>query len=251
MRYLGRTFDLHLGGEDLIFPHHEDEIAQTEGADTSGQPFVKYWLHGAHLLVEGKKMSKRLGNFFTLRDLLKKSYDGREIRQLLLSGHYRETFNFTMAGLDGARQSVARIDECLAKLREMATASKQSSPASADPEVIQRFTAALDDDLNVSAGWGVVFDWVRDLNRSLAASEVSADKAAAAVATWQRIDNVFGLGSPSEVAEIPADIQALLEARETSRKARDFKQADAFRGELRSKGWIIEDTPKGPRLKKA
>ena len=249
MKYLGRTFDLHLGGEDLIFPHHEDEIAQSEGGDTSGKPFVKYWLHGAHLLVEGKKMSKSLGNFFTLRDLLKKGYDGREIRQLLLSGHYRETFNFTIDGLNGARQSVARIDECLSKVRELEAASKQ--PAEADPEVVQRFSAELDNDLNVSGGWAVVFDWVRDINRSLAAHELSADKAAAALATWQRIDSVFGLGSPSETTDIPADIQQLLEARENARKSRDFKQADAFRNELRSKGWVIEDTPKGPRLKKA
>ena len=116
MKLLGTSFDLHLGGEDLAFPHHEDEIAQSEGA--TGKPFVKYWLHGAHLLVEGKKMSKSLGNFFTLRDLIEKGYDGREVRQLMISAHYRETFNFTMAGLDGAHTAMARIDECVAKLRD-------------------------------------------------------------------------------------------------------------------------------------
>ena len=116
MKILGASFDLHLGGEDLIFPHHEDEIAQSEGA--TGKPFVKYWLHGAHLLVEGKKMSKSLGNFFTLRDLLAKGFTGREIRYLLLTAHYRETFNFTMEGLQGARTALARIDECVGKLRE-------------------------------------------------------------------------------------------------------------------------------------
>jgi cysteinyl-tRNA synthetase len=110
MKMLGESFDLHLGGEDLKFPHHEDEIAQSEGA--TGKPFVKYWLHGAHLLVEGKKMSKSLGNFFTLRDLLAKGFTGREIRYLLLTAHYRETFNFTLEGLQGARAALARIDEC-------------------------------------------------------------------------------------------------------------------------------------------
>ena len=118
MKVLGESFDLHLGGEDLIFPHHEDEIAQSEGA--TGKPFVKHWLHGAHLLVEGKKMSKSLGNFFTLRDLLAKGFTGREIRYSLLTAHYRETFNFTLEGLPGARTALARIDECVGKLREVA-----------------------------------------------------------------------------------------------------------------------------------
>src|ERR1700677_355266 len=118
MKMLGPSFDLHLGGEDLIFPHHEDEIAQSEGAGLQAphQPFVKYWLHGAHLLVEGKKMSKSAGNYFTLRDLIEKGFSGREIRRLLLSAHYRESFNFTLDGLSDARTSLARLDECLLKL---------------------------------------------------------------------------------------------------------------------------------------
>src|SRR5207245_8619225 len=129
MKLLGPSFDLHLGGEDLVFPHHEDEIAQSEGAGVQpeGRRFVQYWLHGAHLLVEGKKMSKSLGNFFTLRDLLAKGFSGREIRFLLLQAHYRETFNFTLDGLQGARNSLARIDECLGKLREISGAQSSSS----------------------------------------------------------------------------------------------------------------------------
>src|SRR5437870_10591470 len=132
MKILGPSFDLHLGGEDLIFPHHEDEIAQSEGANLQpqGERFVKYWLHGAHLMVEGNKMSKSLGNFFSLRDLLAKGFTGREIRYLLLNAHYRETFNFTIEGLEGARTKLARIDECLLKLREIAAQRAQRiSPA--------------------------------------------------------------------------------------------------------------------------
>jgi len=131
MGLLGPSFDLHLGGEDLMFPHHEDEIAQSEGAglQPAGRPFVKYWLHGAHLLVEGKKMSKSLGNFFTLRDLLAKGFTGREIRYLLLTAHYRETFNFTLEGLQGARASLTRIVECLTKLRELAGNLKAADDA--------------------------------------------------------------------------------------------------------------------------
>jgi len=242
MKLLGNTFDLHLGGEDLAFPHHEDEIAQSEGA--TGQPFVKHWLHGAHLLVEGKKMSKSLGNFFTLRDLLDKGYDGREVRQLMISAHYRETFNFTLAGLDGARTAMARIDECVAKLRE-AAADTTAEPAA---PVIEKFISALDDDLNVSSAWGVVFDWVRDCNRRLADDSMDASTAAAELAAWERIDTVLGVGKAEE--EAPAEFIALLEERAAARKAKDFARADAIRDELAAQGWVIEDTPNGARLKR-
>ncbi len=247
MKILGPSFDLHLGGEDLVFPHHEDEIAQSEGAGLQppGQRFVKHWMHGAHLLVEGQKMSKSLGNFFTLRDLLSKGFTGREIRYLLLTAHYRETFNFTLGNLQGARASLARIDECLSKLREAA----RGSSAAPDEKLLQQFSEALDDDLNVAAAWGVVFDWVRDMNRRIAESSLTANEAAAALAAWEKVDSVFGIGAAPE-AEAPAEIVALLEARQAARKAKDFKRSDAIRDELKAKGWVIEDTPKGPRLKK-
>ena len=249
MKILGPSFDLHVGGEDLIFPHHEDEIAQSEGA--TGKPFVKHWLHGAHLLVEGKKMSKSLGNFFTLRDLLAKGFTGREIRYLLLTAHYRETFNFTLEGLQGARTALARIDECVIKLREVACASPKSKVQSPKPDdpMIQRFTQSLDDDLNISAAWAVVFEWVRETNRQLADNSLNSAKAATALAAWNKIDSVLGVGTTSEL-EVPAELAALLEARQAARKAKDFKRADAIRDELKAKGWVIEDTSKGPKLKK-
>jgi cysteinyl-tRNA synthetase len=243
MSLLGPGFDLHLGGEDLIFPHHEDEIAQSEGA--TGQPFVKYWLHGAHLLVEGKKMSKSLGNFFTLRDLLTRGYTGREVRYLLLSAHYRETFNFTLEGLAGAKTALARIDECVAKLRELAGATAGQP----DDELVAAFTAALDEDLNISAAWGAVFEWVRKTNRALADHTLNAAGAASALAAWDRINTVLGIGLAAET-ETPAELQALLSERQQARQAKDFKRADAIRDELKAKGWVIEDSPKGQRLKK-
>jgi cysteinyl-tRNA synthetase len=260
-KILGPSFDLHLGGEDLIFPHHEDEIAQSEGA--TGKPFVKHWLHGAHLLVEGKKMSKSLGNFFTLRDLLAKGFPGREIRYSLLTAHYRETFNFTLEGLQGARAALARIDECLGKLREAAGApnsdsagiNSSSSQQHADSEIgaptdlPARFTAALDDDLNISAAWGTVFEWVRETNRRLAENSLSPAEATAALTAWDKIDSVLGIGAPDEI-EVPAGLAVLLEARQAARKSKDFKRADAIRDELKAKGWVIEDTPRGPKLKK-
>ena len=242
MKLLGPSFDLHLGGEDLAFPHHEDEIAQSEGA--TGKPFVKYWLHGAHLLVEGKKMSKSLGNFFTLRDLLAKGYTGREIRRELISAYYRETFNFTCEGLDGSRTALARLDECVGKLREVA-GTMTSEP---DAELIEDFTSAMDNDLNVSAAWGIVFDWVRETNRLLAENKLDPAAAAAALAAWDKVDSVFGLGRKPD-AEAPPEIIALLDQRQAARKAKDFKKSDAIRDELKAKGWVIEDTPKGPRLK--
>ena len=278
MKVLGESFDLHLGGEDLIFPHHEDEIAQSEGA--TGKPFVKYWLHGAFLLVEGKKMSKSLGNFFTLRDLLAKGYLAREIRYLLISASYRETFNFTLDGLQGSRTALARVDECVGKLREIAQPltrpSATLSPSDGErdgvrgtSDLISQFTATMDDDLNVAAAWAAVFDWVRDTNKRLADNSLSALQAAAALAAWDRVNSVLGLGQTRNLsihltdkvslgdsvsaaleAGIPADIADLFANRQAARKAKDFKRSDEIRDELKAKGWIIEDSPKGPKLKK-
>jgi cysteinyl-tRNA synthetase len=257
MKALGTSFDLHLGGEDLAFPHHEDEIAQSEGA--TGQRFVKYWMHGAHLMVEGKKMSKSLGNFFTLRDLLAKGFTGREVRYLLLTAHYRETFNFTLDGLTGAKTALARIDECVGKLREIGAPvsgpAAPNAPARAGSETgapsnfVTRFTAALGDDLNISAAWAAVFDWVRETNKRLADNSLSASEAAGALASWEKVDSVLGIGTKADSAA-PADIQALADERTAAKKAKDFKRADAIRDELKAKGWVIEDTPKGPKLKK-
>jgi cysteinyl-tRNA synthetase len=270
MKVLGESFDLHLGGEDLIFPHHEDEIAQSEGA--TGKPFVKHWLHGAHLLVEGKKMSKSLGNFFTLRDLLAKGFTGREIRYLLLTAHYRETFNFTLDGLAGARTALARIEECLRKLVEFGDTVVGNIHVQPDATIIRLFSDALDDDLNVSKAWGVIFGWIRDLNRSIAQGKLSPDEAMIAIGTWKVLDEVLGLNFAPKTAlrmsevrgvvhsgflvdvageeDAPAEIRNLLMQRMQARKEKDFKRADAIRDELKAKGWVIEDTAKGPKLKK-
>jgi cysteinyl-tRNA synthetase len=247
MKSLGPSFDLHLGGEDLIFPHHEDEIAQSEGAgaQTAGEPFVKYWLHGAHLLVEGKKMSKSLGNYFTLRDLLAKGFTGREVRYLLLTAHYRESFNFTLEGLQGARTALARIDEWLGKLRGVA--GGVTSPP--DVALLAPFVEALDNDFNVSTAWGHIFAWIRPMNKGMEEGRVPPNLAASTLAAWDKIDSVLGIGPPDEIKS-NEDLNSLLEARQAARKAKDFKRSDAIRDELKAKGWSIEDTPKGPRLKR-
>lgn len=248
MKLLGPSFDLHLGGEDLIFPHHEDEIAQSEGAGVqqAGEPFVKHWAHCAHLLVEGKKMAKTLGNFFTFRDLVGKGFAGREIRCLLIQAHYREQFNFTLEGLNNARANLAKIDELVGKLRELA-AGKTAAP---ETEILKNFEEALDGDLNVSRAWGLIFDWIREKNRLIAENKLDPAKAAAALASWQKLDSVLGLGD-KPAAEAPPELLALLDERQAARKSKNFARSDAIRDELKAKGWIIEDTPKGPRLKKA
>ncbi len=275
MAILGPSFDLHLGGEDLAFPHHEDEIAQSEGAgvQTPGRPFVKHWLHGAHLLVEGKKMSKSLGNYFTVRDLIAKGYTGREVRTLLLSAHFRETFNFTLAGLDGARAQLARIDECVNKLREIT--GGLHAIGDTDHEVIQSFTEAMDDDLNVAVGWRVIFDWVRHLNTAMADGTMDVADAKASLPIFYRLGHVLGLrfGTATHAlaeglhripntdpaqhvlngtdAPLGPEAISLVIARAIAKQAKDFARADEIRHELKAMGWVVEDTAKGPKLKKS
>jgi cysteinyl-tRNA synthetase len=190
-------------------------------------------------------MSKSLGNYFTLRDLLEKGFNGREIRYLLLTAHYREPFNFTLDGLRAGRAALARLDECLNKLRQVGGNAAETP----DNALLGQFSAALDEDLNVSAAWGAIFDWVRENNRLLAASQMNAPQAAAALAAWEKIDTVLGLGRLDQT--VPAEILGLLAERQAARKAKDFKRADAIRGEIQAKGWVIEDIPGGEaRVKK-
>jgi len=236
MQHLGETFDLHCGGEDLIFPHHEDEIAQSEAA--TGKPFVRYWLHNAHLLVEGKKMSKSTGNFYTLRDLLAKGWTGREVRYVLLSAHYREQLNFTFDGLQAARSALQRIDEFLLKLQEPATPTVASANSAA---VTAAFEAALDDDLNISQTFAVLFEFIRESNKS----GIPHD----ALALWQRLDAVLGFGMPVKVT-VPAEVEALVAERQAARQAKNFRRSDEIRDQLAKAGWVIEDTAAGPRAKR-
>jgi cysteinyl-tRNA synthetase len=248
MKLLGPSFDLHLGGEDLVFPHHEDEIAQSEGAGVQpdGLPFVRHWVHVAFLLVEGRKMAKSLGNFFVVRDLLERGYSGREIRYLLLTAHYRESFNFTLDGLAAARASLARMDECAGKLRE--TAGGQS--AGPDLTLVTRFKAALDDDLNVSATWGAIFEWVREQNRLLSEGRIGSAEAASSLAALEQVSNALGIAPAPAVEPAPAEIAALVSEREAARRAKDFAEADRLRALVRERGWLVEDTSKGPKLKR-
>ena len=236
---LGEQIDIHCGGVDNIFPHHEAEIAQSEGC--SGKTFVRYWLHCAHLLVDGQKMSKSLGNFHTLRDVLEKGYSGREVRYALSRVHYRAPLNFTWEGMEEARQALARIDEWLRRLREAARAG-EVQPNRAVAIEYDGFAGALDDDLNISAALGHLFEQIRESNRELDGGIDSA-RALAWMTWWQRINQVLALEAEQE--ELPEEIVRMAEARRHARLARDWQKSDELRDALQARGWEVRDTKDG------
>ena len=248
MKYLGESFDLHTGGVDNLFPHHEDEIAQSEAA--TGKPFVRTWMHCAHLMVEGRKMSKSAGNFYTLREVIEKGYSGREIRYVLLGTHYRQSLNFTFEGLVGARTALDRLDTFQRRLHETAQGGSTSGalPTWAD-SAEERFRSALNDDLNISGALAVLFDLVHAGNKAMDAGDCKPDEAAAVLQLWARLDQALGILEPEEAA-IPTEILELEEQRSAARKNKDFAEADRLRNLVHERGYEIEDTPKGPRVKR-
>ena len=245
MKYLGRHFDIHTGGEDNIFPHHENEIAQSEAA--TGEPFVNYWLHCRHLLVDNLKMSKSLGNFYTLRDLLEQGFKPKGIRYALLSIHYRQPLNFTVEGLHAADQAVQRLIDFMQRLQTAQGEGFAVQPLLAETQ--QRFEEALDDDLNISGALGAIFEMVREVNRAIAQHQLSAAEAEHVTTFMCRLDTVLGLLS-AEQTPLDREVESLMEERQQARQARDFARADALRAQLRERGYVVEDTPQGPRLKR-
>jgi cysteinyl-tRNA synthetase len=246
MKYLGPSFDIHCGGVDNIFPHHECEIAQSESV--SGKPFVRYWLHCAHLVVDGKKMSKSLGNFFTLEDLLKEGFSGREIRYQLLATHYRQTLNFTKDGLLAARAALLRVDEFTARLKERASGAAGVVPAWAE-QGRAAFRAALDQDLNISEALAALFDLLRAGNKALDAGAVSPGEAVAALAVLDDMDRVLGVLKPAAEA-VDAEVAELAAQRQAARAAKNWAESDRLRDEIARRGWIVQDSPQGPKLRK-
>ncbi|MDD5697046.1 MAG: cysteine--tRNA ligase [Victivallaceae bacterium] len=250
MRYLGRTFDLHTGGVDNMFPHHEDEIAQSEAAN--GCTYVNYWLHCAHLMVDGSKMAKSAGNFYTLRDCLAKGYDGRELRYVLLGAHYRKQLNFTFAACGQARAVLGKFDEFFARLRETETAGDGSEVREITSAAEDAFAAGLADDLNISAALAAVFHLQHEVNKLLDAGTLSKTGAETILDRYRKFDQVLGvLEADSGSAAVPAEILALAEQRQAARTARDFAAADALRDRLKEAGWTIEDSADGFRVKKS
>ncbi|AKJ64697.1 cysteine--tRNA ligase [Kiritimatiella glycovorans] len=245
MHYLGPTLDIHTGGVDNIFPHHEDETAQSEAA--TGEPFVRYWMHCGYLVVEDKKMSKSLGNFFTLRDLRDRGFSGREIRCELASAHYRQSLNFTLRSLEAGRSALRRLDEFYRRLEETASGASPGELPAWARDTEPRFREAMDDDLNVSGASAAVFDAVHEGNRALDAGEVDESAAAAVLDLWRRLDTVFGYLVPPRL-EVPEEIERMAHERQEARRRRDFDAADRIRDELAARGWVVKDTPEGPKL---
>ncbi len=240
MKYLGETFDLHTGGIDNLFPHHENEIAQAEAA--TGKEFVKTWMHCAHLRVNGEKMSKSLGNFFTLRDLLDKGWTGREIRYVLVNAHYRQGLNFAFSALEDARKSLERIDRCVDAL--FARAKDEPAPEFAQ-KALDAFTAAVNDDLNIPKAFAALFDLVRETNASGTYSKAVLD-------VFQKMDTVLGViffGKAAKV-EVPAEVQALLDARAAARAAKNWAESDRLRDEIAAAGWAVKDSKDGQSVTK-
>ncbi len=242
---LGDQMDIHCGGVDNIFPHHEAEIAQTECC--TGVQFVKTWLHNAHLMVEGEKMAKSAGNFFTLRDLLEKGYTGREIRYALITVNYRLPLNFTFDGLAGARSALQRIDEWAQRLRDEAARPGANTEVVLPPELatqVEGFFTALDDDLNISGAMGHVFDLIRETNRAIDSGTFAS--AAALLAAWQRINYVLALEPDAKA--IPAEVTALVEQRLAARTAKNWAESDRLRDAIAELGWVVKDTKEGTKL---
>ena len=239
---LGPELDIHCGGVDNIFPHHEAEIAQSECC--TGKPFVRHWLHCAHLMVDGQKMSKSLGNFHTLRDLLARGFTGREVRYALITVNYRLPCNFTLPGLEGARAALSRLDQWVERLTENAAdATPESSPLSG---FSGRFLDCLDDDLNISAAMGQLFDLVRESNKALDEHRLTKGQSAALLAEWRTVNAVLALEADS--LAIPAQVLALVELRQQARASKDWALSDQIRDQIATLGWQLKDTKEGPKL---
>lgn len=263
-KYLGDSFDIHTGAVDNIFPHHQNEIAQSEAF--TGKRFVKYWLHSEWLLSDGRKMSKSLGNFYTLRDLINKGYKGREVRFMLINTHYRQPLNFLIEGMDAARNSLRRIDDFVQRLYSAAGNNSDGNIAELIRKTGQNIIESLDDDLNMPSATGSVFELILEANRQLDNGKISKEEVKQLLSFFEKLNsiwNIFDLTKPQKVAaagvaaewqvppDTPSEIVAMLNNRNTARTERDFNKADELRKTLLEIGYVIEDAKGGGgRLKR-
>jgi cysteinyl-tRNA synthetase len=251
MKYLGETLDIHAGGVDLMFPHHENEIAQSESI--TGKPFARFWLHSEHLLVEWQKMSKSLGNFYTLRDLQEKGYKPEVVRYLLASVPYRKKLNFTFDGLDAANTAIQRLRNFQARLTsEKLPGGADEGSALPAQQALLKFEQALDDDLNTAGALGVIFEFVREINTAMDECRFREDNRGDAIRVLDAFDRIFDVLKPGEEAGAlsDAEIEEKIAERNAARKSRDFRKSDEIRAWLLEKEVVLEDTRDGVRWKR-
>ncbi|MBI2652445.1 cysteine--tRNA ligase [Candidatus Woesearchaeota archaeon] len=239
MKYLGKHFDIHAGGVDLVFPHHENEIAQSEAS--TNKKFVNYWFHNEHLLVDGHKMSKSLGNFYTLRDLLAKGYHPKAIRYLLLSAHYRVQLNFTEEAVKAAENAVQRLNDFMIKLREVKSKSKNKEIDKLIQKTKKQFEIAMDDDLNISIALSHIFDFAKEINTLIMENKLGKKDAEKIIELMRDFNKVLAV-IDFEEEKLSPEIRKLIDEREKARKEKDFEKADKIREDLKKKGIILEDT---------
>src|SRR5258708_21585630 len=253
MDLLGETFDIHTGAVDLIFPHHENEIAQSEGA--TGKPFVRYWIHGEHLNIDQQKMSKSLGNIYTVPEIEEMDYDLLALRYALLSVPYRTKLNFTMQSLDDAKNALSRIESFLLRVDEVSRSAAHDarhSDGAADQLIgkfLIDFETAMDDDLNTAGALGALFTLIREANTAIDEGRILAGDAEGLKTAVMKIDPVLDL-FPKQRDNLDAEIESLIAARNAARKARNFAESDRIRDELLGRGILLEDTPAGTRWRK-
>ncbi len=248
MQHLGETFDIHTGGVDNIFPHHENEIAQSEAA--TGKQFVRYWLHAAHLVVDGEKMSKSRGNFYTLRDVRARGHDARAIRYLLLSVHYRKPLNFTFEGLVQSQAALGRLDDLALRLEQDRSPKGSGSGLGAKAsEVRDAIVEALDSDLNTAGALGRLFDLARETHTALDASRAEEGDLQEVRKVLGIFETIFGI-SLGQRGILDEEVETLIRKRAKARAHRDFAEADRIRGDLLKRGIVLEDTPQGVRWKR-
>lgn len=249
MKYLGETFDLHCGGVDLVFPHHENEIAQSEAA--TGLPFVRHWVHSEFLIVEGERMSKSKGNFYTVRDLLEQGYNAPALRYLLQSVHYRKQLNFTLEGIRQAQAALQRANDFLLRLGEIPAGRAENSALTERVARARReMEEALDDDLNTSAAMGAVFELVKEANILLDQSQVGTANRDQIMGFFTGANQIFDIFQTERQPLEDQEILRLVEERVQARRGRDYQRADEIRDSLARRGIVLEDTKQGTRWKR-
>jgi len=246
--YLGDTLDIHTGGEDNIFPHHEAEIAQTECA--TGKKFVNFWIHTRHLLVEGEKMSKSKGNFYKLQDIIDKGFDSMHLRLFYLSSHYRKQADFSWPALEQARANFERITEWKNKLQEIVAFRDPTPKSDLGVGSLKMFASALDDDLNTPLALSYLYELITETNKQISENSLSADVAKKILTIFEKMNKVFGLKFQEDKIQIPEDVKKLADERLKARESKDFQKSDELRKEIEKKGYLIEDLGESYKLRK-